>query len=339
MITITSYTLAVLLSVLTMICWGSWSNTQKLVQKSWRFELFYWDFIFGLFLTALLAAFTVGSLGDSGRTFLADFSQSDGKSILYAIAGGALWNLGNLLLVAAIAVAGLAVAFPIGGGIAWIVGIGVNYVVEIMDTGKAASNEWILLTGVLVIIAAIILSALSYRRLSRETKKPSLKGILLSLAAGIAIAFYYGIVVRSLDNQLVHGGAGSLTPYTAIFFLAVGVVISTIPFNFFFMKFPIEGKPIHIREYFKQRDLRTHLAGFLGGIIWTIGIVASFMSLGVASPAISYALGNAAPVVASIWGVFVWKEFKEGSKGTNKLLMAMFTLYLIGLVIIIYAKN
>lgn len=339
MIEIKSYTFSIFLCIITMLCWGSWSNTQKLVQKSWRFELFYWDFIIGLLFAAVVAAFTVGSLGEGGRSFVTDLSQADTKSIVYAMLGGALWNLGNLLLVAAIAYAGMSVAFPIGGGIAWIAGIGVNVIVEIMDTGKTAGNPVFLVIGATIIIIAIILSAISYRKLAKEKQKKSLKGILLSIAAGLVIASYYGIMVRSLDNQMVHGGAGSLTPYTAIFFLAIGVVISTIPLNALFMRYPVQGEPVHIREYFKERNLRTHFAGILGGIIWTIGIVASFMTLGVASPAISYALGNAAPVVASIWGIFIWKEFKGASKSVNRILVLMFVAYLIGLVFIVMAKN
>lgn len=339
MISITSYTLSIFLCVVCMICWGSWSNTQKLVQKSWRFELFYWDYVIGMLIAAFIAALTVGSLGDTGRTFFTDIKQVDTGSLLYALGSGALFNLGNLLLVAAIAVAGLSVAFPIGAGIAWIVGIGVNYIIEILDTGKAASNQWILFSGVAIIIAAIIVSAISYRRLSKETKKSSLKGILLSVGAGLIIAFYYGLLVRSLDNTFVHGGAGSMMPFTAVVFFAIGVFISTFPLNAIFMMKPVEGKPVHIREYFKQKDFRTHFAGILGGSIWMLGITTSFMALGVASPAIAYALSNAAPVVASIWGIYIWKEFKEGSKQTNRLLTLMFSLYIIGLLVIIYAKN
>ena len=146
MVLIDNYFLAVLAFVFCMTCWGSWSNTQKLAAKTWRFELFYWDFVVGLVLTAILWGFTLGSLGVHGRTFWADLQQADGQSIFYAMLGGTVWNIGNLLLVAAIARAGMAVAFPIGGGIAWLGGIIFNYIIEVLGGAEQLvlhlSNCW-----------------------------------------------------------------------------------------------------------------------------------------------------------------------------------------------------
>ena len=333
MILVHNYTLAVFFFVVSMICWGSWANTQKLAAKNWRFELFYWDLSIGLMLTATLAALTVGSLGNEGRTFLEDVAQADGSSIFYAMLGGIVWNLGNILLVAAIAVAGMSVGFPIGGGIAWILGIMVNFVLVILDKGEFQGNTPLLFSGVFVIVIAIYLSMISFKRLAKEQKKPSAKGILLSVGAGLLIAFFYGLVVKSLDNTYVSGGDGTLTPFTGVFFFAVGVFVSTFVFNPLFMRFPVEGKPVKMKEYFAG-DFKTHLTGILGGLIWMFGMVVSFMSAGASNPAISYALSNAAPVVAILWGVFIWKEFKGAPKGTNSLLVAMFMLFLIGLVLI-----
>lgn len=333
MILVHNYGLAVFFFVITMICWGSWANTQKLAEKNWRFELFYWDLSIGLLLTALLAALTVGTFGTEGRPFLEDIAQADGASIFNAMLGGVVWNLGNILLVAAIAVAGMSVGFPIGGGIAWILGIIVNFILVIMDKGKPEGNVALLFGGVVVIIAAIYLSMISYRRLAKEQKKPSAKGILLSVGAGLLIAFFYGLVVKSLDNSFVTGGTGNLTPFTGVFFFAVGVFISTFIFNPFFMRFPVEGKPVKMKEYFSG-NMKTHLTGVLGGFIWMMGMVISFMAAGASNPAISYALSNAAPVVAILWGIFIWKEFNGAPKGTNTLLVTMFVLFLAGLVLI-----
>lgn len=333
MILVHNYALAVFFFIISMICWGSWANTQKLAAKNWRFELFYWDLSIGLLLTATLAALTVGSLGSEGRTFFEDIAQADGSSIFYAMLGGIVWNLGNILLVAAIAVAGMSVGFPIGGGIAWILGIMVNFVLVILDKGEFQGNTPLLFSGVFVIIIAIYLSMLSFKRLAKEQKKPSSKGIILSVGAGLLIAFFYGLVVKSLDNTFVSGGDGTLTPFTGVFFFSVGVFISTFVFNPFFMRFPVEGKPVRMKEYFSG-DFKTHLTGVLGGVIWMFGMVVSFMSAGASNPAISYALSNAAPVVAILWGVFIWKEFKGAPKGTNSLLVAMFLLFLLGLVFI-----
>jgi len=337
MIVVSNYPWAVFFTIMAMICWGSWANTQKLVQGTWRFELFYWDMVIGILLLSIVAAFTVGSLGDMGRSFLVDLSQAKGGSILSAMLGGVVWNLGNLLLVAAIAVAGMSVGFPIGGGIAWVLGIVVNYILIIMDKGRSEDDAFLLFSGVGVIIFAIILSMIAYRRLASEQKKPSLKGILLSIFAGILIAFFYGLVVNSLSNEYVAGGTGTLTPFTAVFFFAVGVFISTFIFNPIFMRKPVQGQPVYMAQYW-QGSGRTHLIGVLGGSIWMLGMVMSFMAAGSAGPAISYALSNAAPVVAILWGVLVWKEFAEAPRGTNRLLVIMFIAYLIGLALITYSK-
>jgi glucose uptake protein len=334
MILIESYPLAVFFFIVSMICWGSWANMQKVAEKHWRFELFYWDLSIGLLLFATLAAFTLGSLGDAGRPFLEDLAQADFTSIIYAMLGGIVWNLGNILLVAAIAVAGMSVGFPIGGGIAWILGIIINYILVQMDPEKSfQGNSNILWIGVAVVICAIYLSMLSYKRLASEKKKPTAKGIILSVLAGLLIAFFYGLVVKSLDNSYVAGGTGTLTPFTGVFFFSVGVFISTFIFNPFFMKYPVQGEPVKMKEYWAG-NFKTHLSGILGGFIWMLGMVVSFMSAGAANPAISYALSNAAPVVAILWGVLIWKEFKGAPKGTNALLTGMFVLYIVGLILI-----
>ncbi|MDZ7606425.1 MAG: GRP family sugar transporter [Cyclobacteriaceae bacterium] len=334
MILIESYPLAVFFFIVAMICWGSWANMQKVAEKNWRFELFYWDLSIGLLLFATIAAFTLGSMGDAGRPFLEDLQQADFTSIMYAMLGGVVWNLGNILLVAAIAVAGMSVGFPIGGGIAWILGIIINYILVQMDPEKSfQGNSNILWIGVAVIICAIYLSMLSYKRLASEKKKPTAKGIILSVLAGLLIAFFYGLVVKSLDNSYVAGGTGTLTPFTGVFFFSVGVFFSTFLFNPFFMKYPVQGVPVKMKEYWSG-NFKTHLSGIIGGFIWMLGMVVSFMSAGAANPAISYALSNAAPVVAILWGVLIWKEFKGAPKGTNALLTGMFVLYIIGLILI-----
>jgi glucose uptake protein len=99
------------------------------------------------------------------------------------------------------------------------------------------------------------------------------------------------------------------------------------------MKHPVQGERVTMKEYISG-DARTHLIGILGGVIWMSGMAISFMGAGAANPAISYALSNAAPVVAMIWGVFIWKEFKKAPTGTGKLIAAMFLLFIVGLVLI-----
>lgn len=337
MLTVESYPVAVLLCVLTMICWGSWANTQKLAARTWRFELYYWDFITGLLLAAAAAALTLGSLGATGRTFLEDLAQADAGSVAYAMLGGTVWNLGNLLLVAAIAVAGMAVGFPIGGGIAWVLGIVVNFVVVILARGEPQGNPYVLFTGVAVIIAAILLSMKAYSRLASATKKPTAAGILLSVGAGVLIAFFYGLVVKSMDGEFVAGGTGRLMPLTGAFFFSLGAFLTTLLFNPIFMRKPVSGPPVRMSEYWRG-SAGTHLTGVLGGVIWSLGLSLSFIAVGTAGPAVSYALSNAAPVVAILWGVLVWKEFAQAPAGTNRLLAWMFGCYLVGLAIITYSN-
>lgn len=330
---IQSYLPAVIFLVFSMICWGSWANTQKMAAKTWRFELFYFDFVWGLLLTAVVAAFTLGSFGPDGRPFLEDLAQADTNSILYAIAGGVVWNLGTLLLTAAMAIAGMAVGFPIGGGLAWVLGILINFFIQ----GPQGNNVLLLFIGVALIAAAIFFSMLAYKKLLSGQKKTTSKGLLISLAAGVTIAFFYGLVVKSLDPMYVAGGSGNLTPFTGVFYFTLGAVLSTPIFNLFVMRHPLEGEKLSLKDYF-HGNLKTHLTGMLGGIIWMAGMVVSFMAIPKAGPTISYALTNGAPVVAMFWGVFIWKEFKQAPKGTNKILSAMFLLFIAGLVLITLSK-
>lgn len=337
MLTIHSYPIAVALCILTMICWGSWANTQKLAARTWRFELFYWDFVIGLLATSLLAALTLGSTGQTGRTFIADLAQADLSSIGWAMLGGAVWNAGNLLLVAAIAVAGMAIGFPIGGGIAWVLGILINFLLVIAAGKVNPGNTTLLFVGVAVIIVAIALSMRAYSQLASAVKQGGAKGILLSVAAGLFIAFFYGLVVKSSDPAFVSGGAGKLMPLTASFFFTLGAFVTTFVFNPFFMRRPVKGAPVSFADYFKG-SLTTHLTGVLGGAIWAIGISASFIAVGAAGPAVSYALSNAAPVVAILWGVLVWREFAGAPRKVNLQLTGMFLCFLAGLVLITYSR-
>ncbi len=276
-------------------------------------------------------AFTFGSLGSQGRSFIPDVEQADARYLLSSAVGGFIWNVGTLLLVASISIAGMSVAFPIGGGIGWTLGILINYI------GKPEGNPYFLFGGTLVIVLAIIFSMQSYRKLATHQKKPSFMGILLALLAGICIAFFYRFVALSLASDFTPAEAGKISSYTAVVFFSFGALLSTIIINPLFMARPVQGEPVKIVQWFRGSS-KTHLLGVLGGAIWCLGNSVSFMSVGAASPAISYGLSNAAPVVAALWGIFVWKEFKDAPKGTNLLLALMFTFYLIGLVLIVYSR-
>jgi glucose uptake protein len=331
MVLVQNYALAVFLCVIAMICWGSWQNTQNLIGKEWRFELFYWDYSIGIFLFALLMAFTFGSFGSQGRSFLPDLAQADTKNLLSAAFGGFIWNIGTLLLVASISIAGMSVAFPIGGGLGWILGILINYI------GRPEGDPGFLFTGTGIIIIAILLSMQSYKKLADKQKKPTFKGILLAVLAGLCIAFFYRFVASSLATDFSPADDGKISSYTAVVLFSVGALISTLIVNPFFMAKPVQGEPVTIGQWVKGSP-RAHLIGMLGGAIWCLGNSVSFMSVGAASPAISYGLSNAAPVVAALWGIFLWKEFKDAPEGTNTILSLMFVCYIIGLVLIVYSR-
>lgn len=332
MVEIQSYPIAVLTCVLAMICWGSWQNTQNLTGKGWRFELFYWDYSCGILLMSIFAAFTIGSLGDGGRTFLADLRQADPKYLGLAMLAGAIWNLGTLSLVAAISLAGMAIAFTFGGGLAWVLGIWVQY------ADQPKGDATLLAAGSLTIVIAIVLSMTAYRRISVQRHKSVTKGVILAVMVGVMISVYYLFMQRSIDMDFRPASAGRITNYTAVVLFSVGVFLSTFVYNTFFMRRPVEGAPLGVRDYLAG-GARQHLWGVVGGMIWCCGNIFSFMAVRAAGPAISYGLSLAAPVVAAVWGIFVWKEFRGAPKGTNQLLAAMFFFYLLSLVLITIART
>jgi len=327
-----SYTLAVILCIVTMLCWGSWGNTQKLAGKSWRFELFYWDYVIGILLFSLFLGFTMGSFGEDGRSFTEDIGQSQPENIFKAMAGGVIFNASNILLVAAMSIAGMAVAFPVGVGIALALGVIINY----LFTPKG--DPKLLFLGVAFIVAAIIIDAIAYKKHSASLKKVSGKGIILSVSAGVLMALFYRFVASSMASDFVSPETGKLTPYSALFFFATGVFISNLLFNYIIMKRPFEGNPLSFKDY-RAGSIGVHLTGILGGLIWNIGMSMSIIASGKAGYAISYGLGQGATLIAALWGVFIWKEFKGASGSVNKLILFMFISYLAGLALLVYAGS
>jgi glucose uptake protein len=325
-----SYSLAIVFCIVTMLCWGSWANTQKLAAKNWRFELFYWDYVIGVLLLSLLFAFTLGSFGEDGRGFLADVQQADRASVGSALLGGVIFNAANILLVAAIAIAGMSVAFPIGIGIALIMGVVVNYI------GAPKGDPVLLFTGVGFIAAAIIVDAIAYNKMSKSKEKVPTKGIVISVIAGVLMALFYRFVAASMSSDFVNPVAGKLTNYSACVIFTLGILLSNFIFNTIFMKKPVEGEPVTYNQYFAG-NFKTHFTGVLGGIIWCVGMSFSVIAAGKAGYAISYGLGQGATLVAALWGVFIWREFKGASKVVNLLLALMFVCFVIGIALIILA--
>lgn len=332
MFIVESYSLAIFFCIITMLCWGSWANTQKLVKDNWRFELFYWDYVIGIFLFSLAGAFTLGSSGEAGRPFLADLAQAESSNIRNAFTGGVVFNLANILLTAAIASAGMAVAFPIGIGLALVIGVVINYVL------LSKGNPLLLFSGVGLVTLAIVLNALAYGKLRRQAENKSAgKWIGISILAGILMSTFYPFVAAGMDlENFVSPAEGRMTPYTAFVVFAAGILASNVVFNTYLMKKPLEGPPIPYRQYLGGSS-GTHLVGIAGGCIWGLGNLFNLIAAGKAGPAISYGLGQGATLVAALWGVLIWKEFKGGGPGVNRLIAWMFLAFLCGLGLIIIA--
>ena len=331
MFVLDSYSWAVVFCVITMFCWGSWANTQKLAREGWRFELFYWDYAIGVLLLPLILGLTLGSHGAAGNSFVVDLTQVSRFSVFSGLLGGAIFNLANILLVAAIDIAGMSVAFPVGIGIALVLGVVVNYV------ANPIGNATLLFAGVVLVVLAIILDAVAYRTIPGGAAGVNTKGLILSVACGVLMGFFYRFVAASMYPEFTHPQPGKLGPYAAVFIFAVGTFLSNFVINTFVMKKPFVGVPVSYADYFRG-DLQTHLIGILGGVIWGIGMSFNILASGRAGFAISYGLGQGATMVAAVWGVFIWKEFRTAPHAASKLIAAMFACFLAGLALIIIAR-
>lgn len=329
MFIVQNYALAVILCFITMICWGSWGNTQKLAAKSWRYELFYWDYVVGILLFSIILGFTLGSHGEGGRPFVEDLAQVSGANICSALVGGVIFNVSNILLAASVSLAGLTVAFPLGVGLALVLGVFINYF------GAPKGDPFILFSGVALIVIAIVFNAMASGKMNSGQSSSNRKGILLAVIAGVLMAFFYRFVAAIMDLDNFESPRPEMaTPYTAFFLFACGIFLSNFVVNTIVMKKPFTGTPVSYSEYFKG-SMSTHMVGLLGGAIWGLGTALSYISAGKAGAAVSYALGQGAPMIAAIWGIFVWKEFKGATRFIKVLLGCMFVLFIAGLAAII----
>ncbi len=331
MLIIQSYATAVILLIITMLCWGSWANTQKLATQKWPFQLFYWDYTLGIVLLSLIFGLTIGSSGELGRSFWEDLQQAESAALRSAFIGGVVFNIANLLLVAAIDIAGMAVAFPVGIGLALVLGVIINYV------AVPVGNPWMLFGGVLLVMVAIVLDALAYRQ-KEKGKAVSNKGLWLSIIAGVLMGFFFRFVAASVATDFEYPQAGLMTPYTAVFVFSVGIFLSNFIWNTIFMYRPLKGERVTFSDYFSKGNVRLHLIGILGGVIWCIGMSFSMLASEQAGFAISYGLGQGATMVAAAWGVFVWREFAEAPSKTQQLIYAMFAFFVVGLALVIAAR-
>jgi len=312
--------LAWALMILSMVCWGSWANTFKLT-RGVRFELFYWDYAIGMAVTAFALAALADTPTEGGATFPGSLLTATPAALLQAAAAGVVFNLANLLLVAAIAMAGLAVAFPVAIGAALIVGTGLTFFVD-----PKGSPVGIAL-GVAFAAVAVVCCAAAYRAQTRELKVTR-KGVIVCLVSGLLMASWAPLAAASMQK-----GPGALTPLASLAVFAVAALLSTLPFNLYFMRHPLVDVPVSMRNYLAG-GIRWHLLGLLGGVVWTIGTASNLLAGNSVGFAVSYAIGQSAPLVASLWGIFVWKEFAGAGPVATRSLAAMFLFYVAAIAVL-----
>jgi glucose uptake protein len=317
--------IALFMMITCAVCWGSWANTYKGV-KNYRFELFYWDYAVGIFLISLILALTMGSTGNDANSFLNNVRSADTNNIVSTMVGGAIFNLANLLLVAAIDMAGLAIAFPVSIGIALVVGVVLSYALQ------PKGNATFLAIGVACALVAVILDGKAYGSLATTGRSVSRKSIVICVISG---------VLMGLWNPFVAYGAtrgNALTPYSSVVFLTLGALLSCFIWNLYFMKKPLFGEPVSFSGFFSG-PASGHALGFFGGCIWGVGTVFNVVAGKATAFAISYAVGQSAPMVAALWGILAWKEF-DGAPGKAKMYMSlMFVFYGLGIVLVARANG
>jgi glucose uptake protein len=326
MFTPQTFALALLMMITSAICWGSWANTYKGV-KNYRFELFYWDYAIGIFLMALILGHTMGATSNDASNIVHNIHSASTSNVIYALVGGAIFNLANLLLVAAIDMAGLAVAFPISIGIALVVGTVLSYALQ--PKGNAA----LLGLGVICALVAVILDGKAYGSLARAEKSVSRKSVIVCIVSGILMGLWAPFLTRAMTSE-----PGTLGPYSAVIFLTFGALLSCFIWNLYFMKHPLVGAPVSFSGFFRG-PVSGHMLGILGGLIWGTGTVFNMVAASLTGVAISYAVGQSAPMVAAVWGVFVWKEFAGAGSRAKMYLAGMFVFYCLAILLIAKANG
>jgi glucose uptake protein len=325
MFTPQSLEIALLMMITSAVCWGSWANTFKGV-KNYRFELFYWDYAIGIFLISLILALTMGSTGNDANSFLNNVHSADTSNIVSTLIGGAIFNLANLLLVAAIDMAGLAVAFPVSIGIALVVGVVSSYALQ------SRGNVGLLAAGVVCAVIAVIMDGKAYGSLASAGRSVSRKSIITCVVSGVLMGLWAPFVAHAMTT------GNTLGPYSIAVFLTLGALLSCSIWNVYFMKKPLVGEPVDFSGYFRG-PMSGHLLGILGGVIWGTGMVFNLVAASFTGVAISYAIGQSAPMVAALWGVLAWKEF-DGAGGKAKMYLGlMFVFYCFAILLVAKANG
>jgi glucose uptake protein len=322
--------------ILSLLCLGSWASFFKMAGK-WRFELFYLDFAIGLIVAAVIYAFTVGNLGYDGFNFLDDLQHAGKRQWLFGFLAGVIFNLANMLLMAAVSVAGMSVAFPMSIAIAVLVGTGMSAVLG--STG----NGLLVALGCLLLLMSVLINAVSFKIMNharhealartgkaKSTRRPSsVKGIVLALVSGVLMGSFNPLLDKAHDGEVGMG------PYAITAMFAFGVFFTTPVFSIFFMNLPVEGDPIDFSSYFASRG-KQHLLGIIGGIVWLTGILAGMVAFSVpdqiqGSVVLRFMLGQSWPILATLWGVLAFRELKGSDIRVKIMTMLMAVLFLCGL--------
>jgi glucose uptake protein len=314
-----SFAPALVMVVISAICWGSWANTFK-GTRHYRFELFYWDYILGVVGIALVLALTLGSMYPDHSAFLANVRSADLSNIVCALAGGAIFNVANLLLVAGIEMAGLAIAFPVAIGIALAVGVVMSYIEQ------PKGNAVLLLLAVVCAIAAVVFDGRAYRDLSSSRTALSRKSIVVCVISGLLMGLFAPLVARAMNT------GHALNAYSVGVFFSLGALLCCGVVNIYFMRHPLVGAPVSAKQFFTA-SARNHTLGIVGGIIWGVGMVFNFVAASLTGVAISYAIGQSAPMVAALWGIVAWKEFDGSSSRARVYLALMFLFFILAIVL------
>jgi glucose uptake protein len=320
-----SLNVALLMMITSAICWGSWANTYKGV-KNYRFELFYWDYAIGIFLISLFLALTMGSIGQDASNFLNNVHSADSSNVISTLVAGAIFNLANLLLVAAIDMAGLAIAFPVSIGIALVVGVILSFALQ------PKGNAGLLAAGVVCALIAVVLDGKAYGSLAGTGRTVSKKSIVTCIVSGVLMGLWAPFVAHAMTK------GNTLGPYSVAVFLTLGALLSCLVWNVYFMKKPLVGEPVNFAEYF-QGPLSGHALGLLGGVIWGTGMVFNLVAANFTGVAISYAIGQSAPMVAALWGVLAWKEFEGAGSKAKIYLSLMFAFYCLAILLVARANG
>lgn len=317
--------IALMMMITSAVCWGSWANTYKGV-KNYRFELFYWDYAVGIFLISLILALTMGSTGHDANSFLNNVHSADTANIVSTMVGGAVFNLANLLLVAGIDMAGLAIAFPVSIGIALVVGVVSSYILQ------PKGNVVLLGAGVVCAVIAVVLDGKAYGSLGGENRSISRKSIVVCVVSGVLMGLWAPFVAHAMTQ------GRTLGPYSIAVFLTLGAFLSCFIWNVYFMKKPLVGEPVSFSGFFRG-PASGHVLGLLGGVIWGTGMVFNLVAANFTGVAISYAIGQSAPMVAALWGVLAWKEFKGAGKAAWTYLTLMFVFYCLAILVVARANG